>query len=363
MALTNTENRPLTIAVVDAGGAADARDAFVQVRQASGAAEIFALMDGDLDRAGGLAGADKYARAAALRAAGASCVVEMPLQTQLLPDNLYAFSVEAMLRKLGCVDLLALPCAGPREVFQRTADFLFDEPAPYRDRMRGLRDGGADLDAVFAGVVGDYVPGAAAFLARPQNRLAVAYLNALKRAYSTVRTVWLPRETPPAAETEAAARRDAFLLRRAAAAFRGRPEREAVAWAADIFSGSERMARRVYDLLGQTSADGLRAFSREAACADMNPVAVRRYLLSCLAGYRKVDGFVCITYNYVPCVRVLSAAPAALERLRRTAGTTLIVDTEAEKDFSRVTDVYKRLLLEMDARVRRLFLESEAAES
>ena len=352
---------PRVIAVADAGNAAERHyaDYFARLKDLTDGAEIYVLMDGDLDRDGGLPAKDKYARARALRAAGAACVVEMPLPAQSLVDNLYAFAVRAMLHKLGGIDALAIPCAGDRETFTRTAAFLFNEPAPYQRRMRALRDEGEDLEAVFPAVVGEFVDGAAEFLARRQNRMAVEYANILKRTYSTVKPFWLEYEEPACGKSEAAVRRDAFALSRAAEEFLRGPEKEALARAEGMFSGSPRMARRIYDLLRANPEGGLTAFSFAAACADMNPAAVRRYLMSCLVGYRKLDSFVCITYSYIPYIRVLDAAPEALARVRETAGTTLIVDTPEAQDFSQVTDDYKQLLLKMDARARTLFVESE----
>ena len=69
----SVRKQPEVIAVVGADGASpeDTRAYFAALKRLSGAARVFALMDGDLDRAGGLARQDKYARAADLRAAGA----------------------------------------------------------------------------------------------------------------------------------------------------------------------------------------------------------------------------------------------------------------------------------------------------
>ena len=348
------------IAVVDAGSAdlACYAEQFARLRRTARAERVFVLMDGDLNRAGGLAERDKYERAEALLCAGADCVVEMPIPTQTLPDNLYAFSVVAMLRKLGCIDQLALPTTDP-DALARTAAWLFDEPAPYRSRMRELRDGGADLDAVYPEVGGGFVPGAAEFLAVRENRMSVEYFNTLRRSYSTVKPLVFAGGIYAPAEPAAPSRRDDYLLQAIAGSFLSCPERDSVARAAEMFSGSERMARRIYRLLSARPSGGFEAFSRAAACADMNPVSVRRYLMGCLLGYRKVDGFVCITYNYIPYIRVLGARPDALAVLRGSAGTTLVVDTLREKDESQVTDVYKRMLLSLDARARRHFLESE----
>ena len=356
--LLSVRAQPKTIAIVDAGEASpEALRAYIaSLKRLSGAERVFALMDGDLDRAGGLARRDKYARAADLRAAGADCVVEMPLPTQMLADNLYAFAVRTMLQRLGCVDLLAVPCAGSRECFERTCAFLFAEPLPYQKRMRALRREGADPEAVFPAVVGEFVPGAEAFLSLPQNRMAVEYANILKRTYSTVRPFWLEATLPPAPTCSDAAQRDEALLRALAASFPAGGRQEALARAEDMCGGSARLARRAYAQLEAGGDGGFPAFARAVAGSDLNPAAVRRFLMSCLVGYRMLDSSVCITYSYIPYIRVLAAEADALACLRRTAQTTLLIDTAEERDVSQATDSFKQRLLRLDETARRLFL-------
>ena len=361
----SVRRQPKTIAVADAGGASprELRAYFAELKRLSGAERVFVLMDGDLDRSGGLAQWDKYARAADARAAGADCVVEMPLSTQMLADNQYAFAVRTMLQRLGCVDLLAVPCVGSRDAFDRTAAFLFGEPAACQKRMRDLRREGADPEAVFPAVVGEFVPGAGEFLAVPQNRMAVEYANILRRTYSTVRPFWLEAALPPVRPSADASRRDEYLLGALAAALSAGEGRDARARAEDMFGGSARLAGRTCERLGEGRARGLSDFALAVAGSDMNPAAVRRFLMSCLVGYRMLDNSVCITYGYVPYIRVLAAEAEALARLRQTAQTTLIIDTPEEKDDSQVTDSFKRLLLELDEKGRQLFLASgEAAD-
>ena len=347
------------IAIVDAGRASEEyyREYIARARQTSGAENVLVVTEGDVARTGGLPPTDKYVRTETFLRAGADAVLEMPLPGTLLVDNLFAFAVVALLRKVGCVDFLAVPCpAADRAVLEATAKLLFNEPPAYRRRMIDLRDNGGDLEALLPGVAEEFAPGAERFLSRPRNRLAVEYLNALKRSYSTVKPCPLDLPEPPEEADPFA--RDAFLLSRVRDAFLARPERETLRWAGEICSDSERMALRLRRLLEETR-DGAcpEAGVFWAACADMNPAAARRYLTCCLAGYRKVDSFVCITYNYVPYLKVLGGKAPLLERLREKAGTTFLLDTPEARDFSQATDFYKQRLLDMDARMRALWLE------
>ena len=126
-----------TIAVADEGRASLEyyRTYFACIRKETGAERLIVIMDGDVTRAAGLPGRDKYDRAADMMAAGADGVVEMPLFSVLLPDNVYAFSVTAMLQKLGCLDGVAIPFAGGQELFEKIGWFLFDEPMAYQKKM------------------------------------------------------------------------------------------------------------------------------------------------------------------------------------------------------------------------------------
>ena len=348
------------VAIVDEGGAAEAhyRAHFRRVREAAQADGILVLMSGDVARTGSLAARDKHARAAALLAAGAALVVETPLPAVLLGDNQYVFALAVMLQKLGCVDEIALPCTGADEaVFARTAEFLFDEPPAYQKRMRALRATGVNLTEALPEVAGDFVDGARDFLRIPMNRMAVEFCNTLRRSYSAVkpRRIWVddaPREEQPCAGA------DRRLLERVERAFMGRPRAEAVAWASGMFSGSERTALRVLDALSSGGDGGFQAFSRRVADADMGDAALRRHLLACLMEYRKVDSFVCITYNYVPYIRVLGCADGrALDALLQRAGTDVLADSAEREGAVRLNDDYKRLLLQMDGRARALYEE------
>lgn len=347
-------------AVVDGGCASGAyyREYLDRIRRETGADALLMITDGDLSRMGGLAARDKYERTEAFLDAGASCVVEMPLYAGLLRDNVYAFAVSALLRKLGCVDALAVPCdRTDMPLFDRVSEFLFDEPMAYQKRMRALRARGEDLDAALPEVAGSFVDGAEGFLKRPVNRMAVEYRNILRKTYSSVVPHWIQADAP--AEAQAAPGQDRYLLRRISGCFLERTEQETIAWATDMYSGNRQMAGRVLNALRTDAPAGWEELSCRAACPGMNALAVRRFLLSCLIGYRKVDSMVCITYNYVPYIRVLgSRHDGLMPLLLEKAGTTVLIDAARETDFSRLQDDYKRMLVQMDDRARTLYAES-----
>ena len=348
-----------TIAVVDEGRAAREYYAgyFAHIRRETGAERLVVIMDGDLSRAAGMAARDKYDRTADMLAAGADGVVEMPLFSVLLPDNVYAFSVTAMLQKLGCLDGVAIPFVGEMELFEKIGWFLFDEPREYQKKMRIFRDRGAELAQVLPGVLEEFIPGAGSFLQEKMNRMAVEYYNTLRRAYFPVKPYMIRLEQTPCEGAEAA--HDAYLLECMRAEFSGKPRQEKLKWAQDMFSGSEKMDERMLDALDAPELSGFETLSLRTGYEGVHPVAVRRHMLGCLINYRKVDSFVCITYNYVPYIRMLGGTEDFRALLLEKAGTTVLIDTPQEQDFSRLDDVAKVMLNRIEERARALYCAAE----
>lgn len=347
-----------TIAVVDEGRASQAYygEYFARIRRETGAESIVVITDGDFSRAAGLSRKDKYARTQAFLAAGADGVVEMPLFSVLLADNVYAFSVTAMLQKLGCLNGVAIPFVGEADLFDEIGWFLFDEPMAYQKRMRALRSQGVELDMVLPSVLEEFVPGAGEFLRRRINRMAVEYYNTLRRAYFPVKPYMIRLDDVPVNETiDAAVVQDAYLLTCVRERFAQQPERETVAWAKDMFSGSEKTAQRVLDALKAPQMAGFADLSQRVAYEGVHAVAVRRHLLGCLIGYRKVDSFVCIIYNYIPYIRVLGGTEDFCRLLLEKAGTTVLMDTAQRRDFSRMDDSAKKMLSRIEDRARELY--------
>lgn len=342
-----------TIAVVDEGGASLAyyREYFARIRRETGADQLLVITNGEFTRRGYLAAKSKSDRTADFISAGADGVVEMPLYSVLLADNVYAFSVTAMLQKLGCADDVLIPFeGGSEELFDTIAGFLFDEPAVYQKEMRRLRAKGVELDRVLPEVLEKFVPGAGEFLQKHVNRMAVEYYNTLRRAYFPAKPRLMQLETAPQPMGTTPAQ-DAYLLERVRDAFSVRSEQETVVWARDMYSGSEKTADCVLDAL-KNDCGGFEQLSCEAKHEGVHAVAVRRHLLSCLIGYRKVDSFVSIIYNYIPYIRLLGGSAEIEAQLRAKAGTTVIV---SKADETAVEDIGKRLLLKIDDTAERLY--------
>lgn len=351
-----------TIAVVDEGRASrEYYEAyFARIRRETGAERLVVITDGDFTRAAGLPVRDKYARTEMFMAAGADGVAEMPLFSVLLPDNVYAFSVTAMLQKLGCLDGVAIPVAGDMELFEKIGWFLFDEPRDYQKKMRAFRDKGVDLESVLPGVLEEYIPGAGEFMRLKINRMAVEHYNTLRRAYFPVKPYMIRLDEVPAECPDMAG--DTYLLGCVREKFLSAPEKETLRWAQDVFSGSEKLDARVLEALKNTDVAGFTALSAQAAYEGVHPVAVRRHLLGSLISYRKVDSFVCIIYNYIPYIRVLGGTAAFRAQLAEKASTTVLTDTAREKDFSGMDDAAKEMLNGIEGRARALFLASGLAK-
>ena len=345
-----------TIAVVDAGNRSRAfyDTYFAEVLRASGAEKILVITEGDVTSEGRLAARDKFGRAAMFRAAGASAVVEVPLCGLLLAENVFAFAITCMIQKLGCAQQIAIPVDGDPALFEKITTFLFDQPAPYQKQMRALRGEGRELREVLPGVMEQFVPGAEEFLRRRSNHRSVEMYNSLRLAYYPAKPVIVPVSLPE--EAQGTPVQDACLLERLKETFAARTD--AAKWAQQMYCVRERTAQRMADMLG--GAAGSADLSYRAQLPGEHAVSLRWNMMACLAGYRKVDSFVSIIYNYIPYIRLLDAPDADFRRhLEASVGTTLLVDIPGEEDHSRMNDSAKELLSAIDARARQLFLDAK----
>ena len=354
------EIRMKTIAIADAGNASLAfyEKYIADARRLSGAERVLVITDGDVSREGRLSARDKYERAAMFRAAGADAVAEFPLCALLLAENVHAFSVTCMMQKLECAQQIAIPVAGDAALFEQITSFLFDQPAAYQQRMRALRSQGEELREVLPQVMEQFISGAEAFLKIRSNHLSVEMYNSLRLAYFPAKPVIVP-VTLPEETVECTAAQDACLLECLKEKFLSRTEEETLKWANQMYFGNGRADLRLLEAM-KADAAGYDEVSRRAEIPGEHAVSLRWHMMACLTGYRKVDSFVCITYNYIPYIRLLDAPDAEYRRhLEQSVGTTLLIDTPQAQNFEQLTDPAKKLFFEIEGRARALFVSAK----
>lgn len=176
-----------------------------KLREASGCDRIIVLMSGDFVQRGEPAILDKYSRAKMALSAGADLVLELPVSAALSSADHFARGAVAILDAIGVVDELWFGSeAGEIDAFLKPASILAEEPDDYRKLLRdGLSQGlsypAANALALVAvlkereGAAGSRDQ-MAAFLARPNNILGLAYVTALKKAGSGIRPCTHKRE-------------------------------------------------------------------------------------------------------------------------------------------------------------------------
>ena len=140
---------------------------------------VVCAMSGRFVQRGEAAMADPYLRAETALSGGADLVVELPLPFSAASARQFAAGGVAVLAGLGCVDTLCFGAeAADVELLTRLAALLDTED--FARTLKQQLDKGVSWPAARAAAAEAALPGAAQFLAGPNNILALAYLQAMK---------------------------------------------------------------------------------------------------------------------------------------------------------------------------------------
>lgn len=169
---------------------------------------------------------DKYTRARMALHAGADLVLELPVCYACGSAEFFAEGAVALLDRLGVVDTLCfgseteesaflfenrnIEVSSRREssdiyafsefentqisFFMRAADFLLNEPEPYRKRLQSLLRAGKTFPQARAQALQAEDPALAALLGAPNNVLGVEYCKALQKFSSAIRPLPIQRK-------------------------------------------------------------------------------------------------------------------------------------------------------------------------
>ena len=149
----------------------------------TGAEDIVCIMSPDFVQRGGPAIEDKYTRTRAALEAGCGCVLELPVQFATASAGTFASAGVTLLAKAG-IDCLCFGSeCGSIEALSVLADVLSEETAEFSDAVRSALRSGLSYPSAIEQALLETVPGGsglASSYARPNDRLAVEYLRALK---------------------------------------------------------------------------------------------------------------------------------------------------------------------------------------
>lgn len=161
----------------------------------TGAEAVVVVMSGNFVQRGLPAVVNKYARTRMALAAGADCVVELPVRAATGSAERFADGAVQLLDALGCVTDLVYGCECEEPAhLSAVAALLAEEPEEYRALLReGLRQG-LRYPLARSQAVERLLPDTAGLLNSPNNILAVEYQKAILRRHSPIQPHGLVRQ-------------------------------------------------------------------------------------------------------------------------------------------------------------------------
>ena len=330
---------------------------------------LIVLQDGDISCTGLAQPAGRSERAAALIAAGADLVLDLPAAA-VLPDlDTRLFAAASTADRLKAVDAIAVPSASGEDDLKKTAMFLFKEPLPYQRRVRALLSEGLPLAAAQAEAAEQSCPGAGAVLSAPGGIQCGEFMKALLRLF-----IVLPRIVVPAGDLLA----EDLSPEGLSADDLSQGNLPAGTAARRVFLDSVRGldAASFRDLLENTpgghsrlteelcaahaaAADSLSSICADLAVTPFEKERLRLFFLRAAARVRRSNVSTLGLYTYCPYIRAAAAAPGAadlLGRLREKAWAP-VIGPDADPDGAQTAQAAAVL----DDPCRAVLLEREAA--
>lgn len=150
---------------------------------------VICIMSGSFTQRGEPAILDKYQRAEIATRSGADMVVELPLIYSISPANNFAYGAIKIISSLPNVEYLSFGSEiGDVGLLEKAADFLSNEPEEFRTILSQHLDDGFSYPKARAMALSEYSQTHEEFgdiadiLNKPNNVLAISYIQALKNA-------------------------------------------------------------------------------------------------------------------------------------------------------------------------------------
>lgn len=166
-----------------------------RAKELTGADHALVIMSGDFVQRGSAAIMDKYLRTEMALKSGADCVLELPVWMATGPAMDFARGGVRILNALGCVDYLCFGAESADLTSLKGAASIFnEEPEAYKKLLKSyLRSENSYAQArqlayeAYTGLDGS-------FLKKPNNILAISYLQALSELKSSIKPIVVHRE-------------------------------------------------------------------------------------------------------------------------------------------------------------------------
>lgn len=158
-------------------------------RKDTDADTVICIMSGSFTQRGEAAILDKYQRAEIATRMGADMVVELPLLYSISPADNFAFGAIKILSALPSVEYLSFGSeCGDIDILKKTADFLANEPDEYKSLLSYFQKDGFSFPKARSLALAEFAKTHTEFtdiatvLDKPNNVLAISYIQALKNA-------------------------------------------------------------------------------------------------------------------------------------------------------------------------------------
>ncbi len=164
-----------------------------QSRELSGAHDIVIVLSSHFVQRGEPAFLDKWTRSEMALLAGADLVIELPTIYSCHNAGVFANAAIDLLKSTGIVEYVSFGMETPTLLVNTISDILIQEPDPFKFLLRSFLNMGFSFVEARAKSLEELVPGAADFLTKPNNSLALSYVKRIRESNYSLKVIPVKR--------------------------------------------------------------------------------------------------------------------------------------------------------------------------
>ncbi len=164
-----------------------------QSRELSGSHDIVIVLSSHFVQRGEPAFLDKWTRSEMALLAGADLVIELPTVYSCHNAGVFANAAIDLLKSTGIVEYVSFGMETPTILVNTISDILIQEPEPFKFLLRSFLNMGFSFVEARAKSLEELVPGAADFLNRPNNSLALSYVKRIRESSYSLKVIPVKR--------------------------------------------------------------------------------------------------------------------------------------------------------------------------
>lgn len=164
-----------------------------QSRELSGYHDIVIVLSSHFVQRGEPAFLDKWTRSEMALLAGADLVIELPTVYSCHNAGVFANAAIDLLKSTGIVEYVSFGMETPTILLNTISDILIQEPEPFKFLLRSFLNMGFSFVEARAKSLEELVPGAADFLKKPNNSLALSYVKRIRESSYSLKVIPVKR--------------------------------------------------------------------------------------------------------------------------------------------------------------------------